>query len=338
MSKSINNIVTLLSISFFVYLSLKLSSSSLTLANISNKPSIISPVLIVLIMGCSVGNFFKYQLNPTIISFCGKYILQLAIILLGAKLNFAFFSEVSSFDFLIVLFAVLFSLYLTIKIAKYFRFKNKELIILIAFGNAICGSSAIIIIAKLIKAKKHNITLAIAVITICGTIAMFVYPVLGNVLSLSDSQFAVVAGSTVQSVPQSIATGMIFSQEAGDKATIIKLIRVVLLSPMIVMFLLYNKKQKLVINTILNIIFSIPIFILAFLFMSLLSTLHIFSNDLIEIMSDLSKILILFAMFAVGYNTKIKDLCLSSKEAILLSLSSSIILAVSIFLLVFVIL
>ena len=72
--------------------------------------------------------------------------------------------------------------------------------------------------------------------------------------------------------------------------------------------------------------------------MSLLSTLHIFSNNLIEIMSELSKILILFAMFAVGYNTKIKDLCLSSKEAILLSLSSSIILAVSIFLLVFLIL
>ena len=196
----------------------------------------------------------------------------------------------------------------------------------------------IIIHFALIKAKKHNISLAIAAITICGTIAMFFYPVLGKVLLLSDNQFAIVAGSTVQSVPQSIATGMIFSNESGDRATIIKLIRVLLLSPILVVFLFYNNKQKFGNNKIINIITSIPTFILFFLCMSLLSTLDIFSDNVINTISDLSRILIVFAMFAVGYNTKFKDLCVSSKEAILLSISSSVTLVTFILLLVFFIL
>ena len=338
LSKSKNNIIAILFISFFVYLSFELSFLVSGLINISNSSLIISPVLLVIVMGFLSGNFIKYELNSKITNCCEKHILQFAIVLLGAKLNFSFFSEITFFEFIIVLSAVLFALFITVKIAKYFKLKNKELVILIAFGNAICGSSAIIILAKLIKAKKHNISLAIAAITICGTIAMFFYPVLGKVLLLSDNQFAIVAGSTVQSVPQSIATGMIFSNESGDRATIIKLIRVLLLSPILVVFLFYNNKQKFGNNKIINIITSIPTFILFFLCMSLLSTLNIFSDNVINTISDLSRILIVFAMFAVGYNTKFKDLCVSSKEAILLSISSSVTLVTFILLLVFFIL
>ena len=338
LSKLKSNIITLLFISFFVYLSFELSFFVTSVVNISFSSFIISPVLLVIVFGAISGNFVKYELNSKITSCCEKHILQLAIILLGAKLNFSFFSEITIFEFIIVLSAVLFALFATVKIAKYFKFKNKELIILIAFGNAICGSSAIIILAKLIKAKKHNVSLAIAAITICGTIAMFFYPVLGKILLLSDDQFALLAGSAVQSVPQSIATGMIFSNEAGDKATIIKLIRVLLLSPIVVVFLLYINKQKLGENKITNIISSIPTFILFFLFMSLLSTLNFFSDNAINTISQLSKILIVFAMFSVGYNTKLKDLRVSSKETILLSLSSSVILVTFILLLVLLIL
>ena len=73
------------------------------------------------------------------------------------------------------------------------------------------------------------------------TIAMFLYPYLATKLNLNSEEFGIIAGTSVHSVPQAIATGLIFSEQAGDRATIIKLVRVLLLCPMIVFYLLSQK-------------------------------------------------------------------------------------------------
>ena len=105
---------------------------------------------------------------------------------------------------------------------------------LLGVGTSICGVSAIVATAPAIEAKQEETSLAVATITVFGLLAVVVYPLLGRLLGLSDAFFGTWAGTAVNDTSQVVATGLIYSQRAGEVATVVKLTRNLFMAPVIV--------------------------------------------------------------------------------------------------------
>jgi len=285
----------------------------------------ISSVLIVLVLGMALGNLARIPKCSKGVNYTSDNLLQSAIILLGAKLNFHYVFALSFAHIFIIIASVIFAYLFTVFLASKFKRIDKEAGALLAFGTAICGSAAIAALGGIAKAKRNNVTIAVAVVALCGTIAMFLYPYLGEILGMTSKEFGLLAGSTVQSVPQTIGTGMIFSEEAGDKATITKLVRILMLCPMIVIYLVYSKKVDLG-NAHFSQDFTkyVPPFIIGFIAMSAASTGGVFPHHIINLFSWAASFLILMAMFGIGYNTNIREMMKTCREAIIVGIISSL--------------
>ena len=105
--------------------------------------------------------------------------------------------------------------------------------LLVAVGNAICGNSAISAAAPVVGARRDEVASAIAFTAVLGVAVIVGLPGLIPLLHLSDNQYGVVAGLTVYAVPQVIAAAYPVSVVAGQAATLVKLMRVLLLGPVV---------------------------------------------------------------------------------------------------------
>ena len=285
----------------------------------------IDTVIIAILLGILLGNLsFKKEKFTQGIKFSSNYFLQIAIILLGVKLDFSAILAISGKNLFIIISSIsliFFILYIFCKKIKL----DKELALLITAGTAICGGAAIAIVAKAIKAKESNITISIATVTLFGTIAIFLYPAIGQSLNISEQDFGILSGVAVHSVPQAMSTAMIYSETSLEYATITKLIRVLMIIPIIIII---NLKYKNCENN--KICKLVPPFILGFILISILNSLSLFNYQVTDnltiktILSNISSYLLLSALFAIGFNTKIKELIKLDKKIFLLGLIMSV--------------
>jgi uncharacterized integral membrane protein (TIGR00698 family) len=177
------------------------------------------------------------------IAFCSKTVLYLAIVLLGVKLNVALIEHLN----LLVLTLVVVSVFLCFFLTYWFgRLLNVPVVdtLLIAFGTAICGSSAIAAMAPAVHANKKQTAMAIAVINLFGTLAIFIFPLLGHVLHLSPTHFYIWAGASIQAVPQVIAACVTFNSHGAVLGTTVKLVRVLLLAPLLLIALRIHRASS----------------------------------------------------------------------------------------------
>jgi uncharacterized integral membrane protein (TIGR00698 family) len=116
--------------------------------------------------------------------------------------------------------------------------------VLIGAGTAICGNSAIIAAAPLIDAEDRDVMLSMGAINVLGLALMFVSPFAGAWLGFNDDAYGVWAGSTLHAVPQAVAAGFAFSARAGGMSTLVKLVRVALLAPMLLIFAFAHARSR----------------------------------------------------------------------------------------------
>jgi len=116
--------------------------------------------------------------------------------------------------------------------------------LLIGTGTAVCGTSAIVAAAPLIEADEEDVTLSIGTVNFLGLILMFALPVAGGLLGLDQTAFGVWAGATIHAVPQVVAAGFTYGPEAGTLATLVKLARVTMLVPFLLLLLLMTGKRR----------------------------------------------------------------------------------------------
>jgi uncharacterized integral membrane protein (TIGR00698 family) len=158
--------------------------------------------------------------------------IPLTIILTGASLSFANASAVGWRAFAIIV------LTMTAAMASAWIFGRMMKLspgasVLIGAGTAICGNSAIIAVAPLIDAEDRDVMLSVGAINVLGLALMFVSPFAGGLLGMNDQAYGVWAGTTIHAVPQAVAAGFAYSAKAGGLATLVKLVRVALLAPML---------------------------------------------------------------------------------------------------------
>jgi uncharacterized integral membrane protein (TIGR00698 family) len=121
---------------------------------------------------------------------------------------------------------------------------HKRLALLVACGNSICGNSAIAAVAPVIGADGEDVASSIAFTAVLGVVVVLTLPFLVPLLSLSPTQYGTIAGLTVYAVPQVLAATMPVGTVAVQMGTLVKLVRVLMLGPVILALSLITSRWR----------------------------------------------------------------------------------------------
>ncbi|MEO6942651.1 MAG: putative sulfate exporter family transporter [Terrimesophilobacter sp.] len=166
------------------------------------------------------------------LSVASKKFMRMGIVLLGLKLSLVDIAHLGWLTILLVVVIVLLTFAATYWFGKLARLPKHEPI-LIATGFSICGASAIGAMSSVVKAKDSEASTPIALVTLCGTLAIGVLPLFWHPLGMSADQFGHWVGASVHDVGQVVATAQIAGTSALAIAVVIKLTRVLMLAPMV---------------------------------------------------------------------------------------------------------
>jgi uncharacterized integral membrane protein (TIGR00698 family) len=199
-----------------------------------NGKEVVSAVAIAIILGVLIRNLIGLpdSCKPGT-SFAVKRVLRVGIALMGAQLSVGQVLNTGASSVLIVAACIVLAI-LVVRFISMRMGMSDRLGTLLGVGTSICGVSAIVATSPVIEAKEEETSMAVATITIFGLLAVLFYPLLGLSLGLSDRFFGTWAGTAVNDTSQVVATGLIFSQKAGEIATVVKLTRNLFMAPVIV--------------------------------------------------------------------------------------------------------
>jgi uncharacterized integral membrane protein (TIGR00698 family) len=250
------------------------------------------------------------------LKFTSKHILQLAVILLGFEMNMLSVIQVGQQSIWIIFFTLSAAFITVILVGKGLGVRRK-LSTLIGVGTAICGGSAIAAASSAIEADDQDISFSISTIFLFNVVAVFLFPLIGHLLKLSDSGFGMWAGTAINDTSSVVAAAYSYSLAAGKFATIVKLTRSLMIVPItLALALIYSRLSSS--KTNFNFARVFPWFIVGFLLASLISTLSLLPKDAILALSQTGRFLIIAAMSAIGLNTSIQAFKKASPQALLL--------------------
>ena len=184
---------------------------------------------LALILGILASSVFggRYKAG---IDFAKRFILSVGVVLLGIQLNVRTLTHLP-WELLVALIAlVVFIVILALFLGRVFRLSGR-CSMLVGLGSAICGSAAIMAGQSVLEVSEEQLAISLAAINLLGLVAIFVLPVVGHLLHMDPNHFGVVAGLSIQAVPQVIAAALTFSPHAAPMATVVKLVRVLMLGP-----------------------------------------------------------------------------------------------------------
>lgn len=177
--------------------------------------------------------------------------------------------------------------------------------LLVACGNAICGNSAIAALAPVVGAKKEEVASAIAYTAVLAIVVILGLPFLAPIFGLNDYQYGILAGLTVYAVPQVIAAAYPVSILAGQTATLVKLVRVLMLGPLVVVLSVRRRKGESA-PTGAGIGKLLPWFVVGFMVAGALRSSGAVSIPFADGARDFARTLTILAMAALGLNVDIQ--------------------------------
>ena len=266
-----------------------------------------STATIAIIVGMIVGNIFYSIFHAeesqfkSGVKFAEKDLLMFAIALMGINLNFTMLANLGVKTILIIVLGMVFTIFMGVLLGKLFKL-NPKLSLMIGIGNGVCGSSAIAATSSIAKVKSNDIGISIALVNLMGTIGIFLAPFLAHLLGFSDIQAGVFTGNTLQAVGQAVAAGFSISDEAGHYATVVKMGRVLLLVPLVLILIYIAKKESMkeAEEVSQKGKIGIPSFILWFVFFSVIASLGLLPKEVEILISSVSHYITLIAMSAIG--------------------------------------
>ncbi len=196
---------------------------------------------------------------------------------------------------------------------------------------AICGASAAMAIAAVLPKNEHserNLIFTVLSVTVLSTLAMIAYPLITAALGLDDLATGVFLGGTIHDVAQVVGAGFSVSDETGETATLVKLIRVTMLAPVVLVLSLvirsYAEHDGAGTDTRTPLI---PFFVLMFLLLGAINSFGLIPSFLQTFLSELSKWALLVAIAAVGMKTSLKTIVDVGGHAIILIVAETIFIA-----------
>lgn len=308
-----------------ILLSLMISMSAQFISEHYGAPA----MLMALLFGIAF-NFLSEQGPCKLgIEFSARTVLRFGIVLLGMRISFEMAASLGWSVILLVSAAVAATILFGMLAARATG-HGPRFAFLSAGSVAICGASAAMAIAAILPADKRSeerLVFTVVGVTLLSTIAMIVYPVLAQKLGFSDQMAGVFIGATVHDVAQVVGAGFSVSQETGDIATIVKLLRVAMLAPIIVLATFVIKKISSEQDLSSSSPPILPGFVAGFIVLLVINSLGLIPQSVITLSSDLSKWALLSAIAAVGLKTSLREVAKVGYSAIVLLVAETCFIA-----------
>src|SRR5476649_767893 len=284
---------------------------------------LVPDVVIALLAGIILNNAFRLPaaLRPGI-AFVLRYVLRAAIIAFGAGLSLRAVAATGTSTLLLVIVIVCTSFALGLVLARVCKLSS-AIGLLIGAGTAICGGSAILAIGPMIKAKDEEIAYALTTIFTFNIIALLVYPPLGHALALTATSFGSWAGTAINDTSVVVATGYLYSNDAGNVATIVKLTRRILLVPLAIGVGLFVARG----TSLSRLGRTIPWFVVGFVVMAALNSAGVFSPAIARDITTVGGFLIVMVLAAVGLNVDVKKLAKMGAKPLVVGLALAAIMS-----------
>ncbi len=177
--------------------------------------------------------------------------------------------------------------------------------ILVGAGTAICGSTAILVIGPLLKARDEETAYAIGTIFGFNLLAMLTYPLIGHLLGMGQVAFGTWAGTGINDTSVVLATGLFYGSQAGGVAVLVKLVRTLLLLPLAVVIGLASAGAG---PSVAAARAAVPWFILGFLALSLLHSVGVITDAEASVLGWLARFLVVMVLAGVGLGTDLRAL------------------------------
>lgn len=267
----------------------------------------LSPLFLSLLAGLIIGNFMPS--NAIIDSgalVMSKYGMRLGISLLGLQISFGNFKSIGWKGFIAILIVVVTTFTVTRGLGKYLGFTS-SLSLLIASGFSICGASAIAAVGAARKSDKDEISYAVGLVTLLGTLSIFVIPPIAKLLRLHDTTAGSWIGAAVHDIGQVLATASFVGGDTIKYAVITKLSRVVLLAPLLILISLKGNQEIANIKRV-KVQNLFPPFIFGFIGLVVVNNFINFSKAGLDDFNNLSKFLLSFGLFSMAIKVRFASL------------------------------
>lgn len=271
----------------------------------------LSALPLAIVLGILWGHFDRRTLtddDQRVNRFCQQRLLRGGIVLFGFGLSLEQILAVGwqalVLDALVV--CTVFGLGTWIGV-RWFKL-HRDVAILTSAGSAICGAAAVLATESVLKPRQQHVTVAVATVVLFGTLAMFSYPLVYQFAGMSEQAFGIYIGSTVHEVAQAVAAGESVGGEALQNAVVVKLIRVMMLAPFILLLSTHLARRcgngagegaSSHGTTV-----TIPWFVLAFFAATTVNSLVVLPEALLELLGLASQFCLALAMAALGVQTR----------------------------------
>ncbi|HUQ79785.1 MAG TPA: putative sulfate exporter family transporter [Gemmatimonadaceae bacterium] len=262
------------------------------------------------------------------IKLAGKELLELSVVLLGISVDLPLLVRAGPALGIAIVLIVVLGLTAGRLIARALGLEPR-LATLVATGNAICGNSAIAAVAPVIGADAEDVASSIAFTAILGVIVVLGLPLLIAPLGLTHYQYGVLAGLSVYAVPQVLAAAFPVSTLSGEVATLVKLVRVLMLGPVVLFFALRARNVK---GKAPSLATLVPWFIVGFLVLASLRAVGVVPAGWVAPTRLVSMYLTILAMAALGLSADLRSVAKAGSRvvaAVSLSLVLLIVLGIA---------
>ena len=302
----------------------------------------LDPIVLAFFVG-QLARIIKIQSNLFYQEIPYEKLLSIAIIIMGSQILLSKIQLLNPMMIFWIVVCILGTYYISIIFSKILGIKKPIALLLIA-GNCICGPVAIAFASKVIKSNKNDISTALWINTFSGFILVIILPILGKLLEISPYNFGLWAGSSIQSTAQVISSAAIYSENSLETAIIIKSLRILFLTPFLVLLSFnYNYREDISKNKFNLGKRALPSFLLKFLIVIAIANffdlliLNFFQNNFFItntfnlILSSgkvISKFLLCLVVFEISINFNIFNIKNFAPKLQIYSLISSFVLLI----------
>jgi uncharacterized integral membrane protein (TIGR00698 family) len=263
------------------------------------------------------------------IEYSAQGILRIGVGLLGVRISVDLLLELGTDMILLLVLAIVLTILIGLLCSRLLG-RGWRFGVLTGGSVAICGASAAMAIAAVLPKNEYserNLTFTILGVTVLSTIAMVIYPIFTQLLELDDRTAGFFLGGTIHDVAQVVGAGFSVSEETGETATLVKLIRVTMLAPVVIGLSLAvrnapgdgdRKKRKAPL---------IPGFVLAFLALASANSFGMIPQPAVAAASDVSRWALLLGIAAVGMKTSLNRIVNVGGQAVILIVAETAFIA-----------
>lgn len=244
------------------------------------------------------------------VAFSAKTILRLGVALLGARISFDIFVELGFEVLALIVAALVSTIAISFLLARILG-RGWRLAILTGGAVSICGASAALAISAILPRNEYterNLSFTVFSVTLLSTLAMIAYPIAINLLGFDDHQAGIFLGGTIHDVAQVVGAGFSISDMAGETATTVKLLRVSLLAPIVLVLGVAMSQLNLRADETGKAPPLVPGFVVGFAILVIVNSFGWLPEMAQEAAINVSRWAMLVAIAAVGVKTELKRL------------------------------